>query len=133
MMISVNQLHRSKFAKAIAFVAMVSFVFLFRPYCDIVSTADAATIVKTSSHGNAEHEHGQPASGDFCPALDHTSVALSDVVASPAVDPTPEFPLARFTDYSNSVPAIPSRIVPRATPPPDEHLPLYLRHARLLI
>ena len=133
MMISVNQLHRSKFAKAIAFVAMVSFVFLFRPYCDIESTADAATIVKTSAHGNGEHGHGQPAPGDLCPALDHTSVALFDVIASPAVDPTPEFPLARSTDYGNSAAAMPWRIVPRATPPPDEHLPLYLRYAHLLI
>ena len=133
MSFSVRRMENSRFSRALAFVAVAAFVFLLRPYCDVIDSAHAGSTNEPSHHGSDTQGHGLPVPADLCPSLDHTPVALPDAASPPLVNLTPAFPTADGIGLIISAATGSWRITPRATPPPIERLPFYLRYAHLLI
>ena len=126
-------MENNRFSRTLAFMAVAAFVFLLSPYCDVIDSAHAGTTNEPSHRGSDPQGHGIPAPADLCPSLDHTPVVLPDVVSPPPVDLTPVFPPADALGLIVSAAMGSRRVIPRATPPPVERLPFYLRYAHLLI
>lgn len=121
----------SRLARAAAATAAFSFLFLLSPYCDNAEAAEAPPPIQKSVEGHG-HSHDGPGHGNTCPSLDHTPPIPLAAVASPTagvsdgslirVATSDPFAFAWWPDVS-----------PRATPPPAEVFPLYLRYAHLLM
>ncbi|HEX9811820.1 MAG TPA: hypothetical protein VGA88_07020 [Burkholderiales bacterium] len=122
----------NRFARALAFVAVAAFVLLLGPYCDIVSSARAEAPSNASHHATDAQDHGKSSPADLCPSLDHTPAVPPDAVSSPLVNATPAFPPVGAPGLVVRIPNSRGRITPRATPPPGQRVPLYLRYAHLL-
>jgi hypothetical protein len=133
MALSVKRIQNNRFARMMAFVAVAAFALLLSSYCEVVDSAHAGTANDSSDHRTDAHGHGQPAPADTCSSLDHTPVVLPDAVSSPLADATPTFPPVHASGLAVRASTGSWRITPRATPPPNEPLPLYLRYVHLLI
>jgi hypothetical protein len=123
----------SRLSRALALVAVAAFVFLLRPYCDVVNSAHAGTTNEPSHRGTDTQEHGQSAPADICPSLDHMPVVLPDAGSPLPVDLTPTLLPTDALSPVASATTDPQPVIPRATPPPGKRLPLYIRFAHLLI
>jgi len=130
---SFNQLQKSRWARTVAFVAVASFVFLLRPYCDFVSSAHADAKSGSSGHENGIHGHGHPvAPSGTCPSLDHSPAVEADAIVPMLGGVTPPTDARSATGSNDLATSGFARVTPRATPPPGKQLPLYLRYAHLL-
>jgi hypothetical protein len=123
----------SRVAHAVTVVAVLSFVFLLHPYCEIVDTAEAAPVIQKNGRGADQQVPDNPAHGDTCPSLDHTPVVGFSAFLPRAPHAPPNPPLARTADLAVTANIGWWEVTPHATPPPIEPFPLYLRYAHLLI
>jgi len=127
-----EQWRNSRFARAVAAAAALSFLFLLSPFCDDANAAGVAPLVQKAPHATGQApDHQVP--DDTCPSLDHTSVVQADTVVAPAGE-VPATPLpVHVADTRAFDGAGAQGVVPRATPPPRKPFPLYLRYAHLRI
>jgi hypothetical protein len=132
MPLSVKGMQDNRFARVMAFVAVAACVVLLRPYCEIVNSAHAGEVNDVRHHATDAQEHGKSSQADLCPSLDHTPVVLPDGVSSPVVSATSTFLPADTYGLAVRITKSQWRITPRATPPPNQPVPLYLRYAHFL-
>lgn len=127
----VEQWRTSRLVRALA--AALLFLFMLHPCCPIADAAEAAPAVQKTDQGAGGYGDDHPAQGDMCPSLDHTPVFPPDTGLSPAGDAPAKPRLARFADLGAIAGIASWAVTSRATPPPIEPFPLYLRYAHLLI
>jgi hypothetical protein len=135
MELGLSRLRRSKTGRVVATMAVLSLVVLFPSYCELVDTADAAPMAQHDH--DVDHGHGHAHNGvhgsDNCPSLEHTPLASVDAVPLAVPDLSPVFVVAQETSLGINTLRQEQWIVPPATPPPIQSLPLYLRYAHLLM
>jgi len=119
------------FARLVAAWVALSFTFALTPCCDIVGKANATPADATVKHDHASGAHASDAGGSSCAAwLDH-----SDAVPPKAGDVKPflaMYIVAAPTAFRIGVVA-PERAEPFPRFPVSPPIPLYLRHARLIL
>lgn len=127
-------LRSSKAARILTAAATVSFLFLLQPYCHAGGAADAAVSDQKAHEHAGDKGHAHSTDRDTCPSLSHTPAFPTNAVLWPGNDnSTGKLPVIARVKSDAGVSNALSAVIPRATPPPPQLLPIYLRYAQLLM